>query len=84
MKPVGQWNHLEVTCDRKHDQGRCSTARRRPSMNIDEWTTPNQRPDGTRHKFDVAYKDHPRRGYIGLQDHGGDVWFRNIKLRRLE
>jgi Domain of Unknown Function (DUF1080) len=83
MKPVGQWNHLEVTCDRSTIKS-VLNGQLTASMNTDEWTTPNQRPDGTRHKFDVVYKDHPRRGYIGLQDHGGDVWFRNIKLRRLE
>jgi hypothetical protein len=22
-----------------------------------------------------------REGYIGLQDHGNDVWFRNIRLK---
>ena len=83
MKPVGQWNHLEVTCDRSTIK---AVLNEQPvsQMNMDEWTTPNQRPDGTRHKFDVAYKDHPRRGYIGLQDHGSDVWYRNIELRRIE
>ena len=30
--------------------------------------------------FDVAYKGHPRRGYIGLQDHGSSCRFKNIKL----
>ncbi len=25
-----------------------------------------------------------RQGYIGLQDHGDDVWFRNIKLKEME
>jgi hypothetical protein len=25
-----------------------------------------------------------RMGYIGLQDHGDDVWFRNIKLKVME
>jgi hypothetical protein len=52
-------------------------------MDLDQWPTPNKRPDGSDHKFDVAYKDHPRQGYVGLQDHGSDVYYRNIKLRRL-
>jgi len=51
---------------------------------LDQWKAINKRPDGTDHKFDVAYKDHPRAGYIGLQDHGSDVWFRNIKLLKLK
>jgi hypothetical protein len=44
---------------------------------------PNKRPDGTQHKFDIAFKGHPRKGYIGLQDHGSPCWFKNIKLRPL-
>ena len=52
-------------------------------MDLDQWTMKNKRPDGSDHKFDVAYKDHPRKGYIGLQDHGSDCWYRNIKLKPL-
>jgi hypothetical protein len=51
------------------------------SVDLDKFTEPNKRPDGTPHKFDIAYKDHPRKGYIGLQDHGSPCWFKNIKLR---
>jgi hypothetical protein len=32
----------------------------------------------------VAYRNHPRSGYIGLQDHGAPVWFKNIKLKPLK
>ncbi|HEV3165962.1 MAG TPA: DUF1080 domain-containing protein [Isosphaeraceae bacterium] len=82
MKPVGEWNHIVITCDHERItielNGEPVT-----KMNLDEWTQPNQRPDGSPHKFDIAYKDHPRRGYIGLQDHGSPCWFKNIKLRPL-
>ena len=79
MKPAGEWNHMELTCRgqlvrvvvngievQKTDLGR--------------FDKKNVRPDGTPHKFPFAFKDHPRRGYIGLQDHGSDCWFKNIKL----
>jgi hypothetical protein len=53
------------------------------SINTDEWTQPGKRPDGSTHKFGKAIKDFPREGYIGLQDHGHDVWFKNIKIKPL-
>ncbi|MDA0840021.1 MAG: DUF1080 domain-containing protein [Planctomycetota bacterium] len=30
-----------------------------------------------------AVKDRPLKGYIGLQDHGAVMWFRNIKIKEL-
>ncbi len=81
MKPAGEWNHLEITCDGPRVVVRVN-GERVSSMNLDEWTEPNKRPDGSGHKFDVAYKDHPRSGYIGLQDHGSDCWYKNIKIRK--
>ncbi len=83
MKPAGEWNHMVVICDRNKIavelNGEVVTR-----MDLDEWTEPNRRPDGSQHKFDVAYKTHPRQGYIGLQDHGRDCWYKNIKCRPLK
>lgn len=83
MRPVGEWNHAVVTCRDNlieiEINGETVTR-----MNLDEWTTPNLRPDGSQHKFDIAYKKHPRKGYIGLQDHGGECWYKNIKLLPLD
>ena len=79
MKPIGQWNHLVATC-----QGSVITVNLNGEevnrVDLDRFTLPNKRPDGSDHKFDIAYKDHPRKGYIGLQDHGQDCWYKNIKL----
>jgi len=83
MKPVGEWNQIVVTCDKNiiavELNGEAVTR-----MDLDEWTAPNKRPDGSDHKFDIAYKDHPRKGYIGLQDHGQNCWYKNIKLLPLK
>jgi hypothetical protein len=82
MKPVGEWNHIVVTCNDNLIEVELN-GERVTRMDLDEWTEKNKRPDDSDHKFDVAYKEHPRRGYIGLQDHGADCWYRNIKLRPL-
>jgi hypothetical protein len=82
-KPTGEWNHIVITCDKNRIAVELNgeTVTR---MDLDQWTRPNERPDGSRHKFDIAYKDHPRKGYIGLQDHGAPCWFKNIKLKPLK
>jgi hypothetical protein len=82
IKPAGEWNHIVITCHDNLIEVELN-GERVTRMDLDEWTEKNKRPDGSDHKFDVAYKDHPRRGYIGLQDHGADCWYRSIKLRRL-
>jgi Domain of Unknown Function (DUF1080) len=82
MKPVGEWNHAVITCDRNIIKVELN-GEEVTRMDLDEWKLPEKRPDGTAHKFDVAYRDHPRTGYIGLQDHGSNCWFKNIKLKPL-
>ncbi len=83
MKPAGEWNRLVITCDGAkiavEVNGVAVT-----KADLDEFAKPNLRPDGTAHKFDVAYKDHPRKGHIGLQDHGSPCWYKNIKLKPLK
>lgn len=82
MKPVGEWNHMEVTCNRNVISVELNDEKV-SRMDLDQFVQPNRRPDGSEHKFDIAYKNHPRRGYIGLQDHGSPCWYRNIRLKQL-
>jgi len=83
MKPAGEWNHIEIACQENRIEvvlnGEPVTR-----ADLELFNEPNQRPDKSAHKFDIAFKDHPKSGYIGLQDHGSPCWFKNIKLKPLE
>ena len=82
MRPVGEWNHIAITSKGPLIEV-VLNGEKVNSVDLDKFTEPNKRPDGTPHKFDVAYRDHPRRGYFGFQDHGAPCWFKNIKLKPL-
>jgi hypothetical protein len=78
----GQWNTIEIRCEGPIVEVSVN-GEKVASINCDEWDQPGKRPDGSTHKFGKAIRDFPREGYIGLQDHGHDVWFKNIKLKKL-
>ena len=82
MKPAGEWNHIVVTAKGPILEIELN-GEKVNRLNLDEWTDRSKRPDGTPHKFDTVWKDHPRVGYIGLQDHGSPIWFKNIKIKPL-
>jgi hypothetical protein len=80
-KPVGQWNKVVITVY----QG--TVVFNQNGANVVEfhlWTD-----DWKKMVANSKFKDWPnfintaREGYIGLQDHGNDVWFRNIKVKEL-
>ncbi len=52
-------------------------------IDLSDWEEAGKNPDGTKNKFNTAYKDMTRKGKIGFQDHGGKVWFRNLKIQKL-
>ena len=80
--PPGEWNHMVIVCEGEQIgvvmNGVLTTV-----IHLDQWTEPHKNPDGTENKFNTAYKRMPRVGYIGFQDHGKPVWYRNIRIRKL-
>ena len=82
IKPSGEWNRYRITCDGPKItvelNGETVT-----DMDLDQWTEPKKNPDGSDNKFGTALKDFARRGHIGLQDHGRQVWYRNIRIKPL-
>lgn len=75
-RPAGEWNDLEITTD---------GLKIRVVLNglkvIDTDFADLTEPIG---KFDFAYADMRPEGYLSLQDHGSQVWFRNIRLKILQ
>jgi hypothetical protein len=83
QKPAGEWNHMTVMAKGPRVEV-VLNGENVTTINLDEWTEPGKRPDGSSHKFsNVKIKDLARPGYLGFQDHGQDCWFRNVKIKNL-
>jgi len=81
-KDPGRWNRMTITA-KANKIYVVLNGEEIIDMDLDLWTEPHKNPDGTRNKFNTAYKDMPRVGHIGFQDHGDPVWYRNIKIKKL-
>jgi hypothetical protein len=78
--PTGEWNEVEVMVYRG------TVVHRMNGEVVLEYHIGT--PDWDRMIADSKFAEFPefgkyREGYIGLQDHGDDVWFRNIRIREL-
>lgn len=82
VKPVGEWNQVRVLINNGLVEHWLNGEL---VVEYNLWTPewydmvagskfPQYNPD---------WADVPQNGYIGLQDHGDDVWYKNIKLREL-
>ena len=84
QKPIGQWNHMTITAKGPRIDV-VLNGEAVSSINLDAFTEPGKRPDGSRHKFEgVRIKDFNRPGYVGFQDHGSDCWFKNVKIKEMK
>lgn len=86
--PTGEWNTVEIKCQGPKIEVTLN-GKVVSSMNCDEYDKPGLCPNGKRHKFKLngkprAVKDFARTGYLGFQDHGHKVWYKNVKLKPLD
>ncbi len=82
VRKPGEWNHAVLTCTGSKVTV-VMNGERIIDMDLDRWNTPHSNPDGSPNKFDTAYKSMPRAGYIGFQDHGKPIRYRNIRIKPL-
>ena len=81
-KPAGEWNSIEIICD----QGKVVHRQNGILILHYELWTPEWKALVSKSKFpglNPDWENIAKEGLIGLQDHGTDVWFRNIKMRVL-
>jgi hypothetical protein len=79
-KPIGEWNHTRILVRRGHVEHWLNGVK---VVEYQLWTD-----DWKKRKAGGKWKDAPgygmaRTGYISLQDHGDQVWFKNIKIKPL-
>lgn len=78
-RPAGEWNTVEVILEyphltiRQNDEDAVHT-----QLGTPEW---DEMVDQSKFPLELFGKQEP--GYIGVQDHGDEVWFRNIKIKEL-
>jgi len=80
-KPAGEWNKISIICY----QG--TVVFNQNGANVVEfhlWTEEWKKMcANSKFKDWEWFINTAKEGYIGLQDHGNDVWFRNIKIKML-
>lgn len=90
-KPFGQWNKAKIMVYKGtvvHGQNGENVVEYH--LWTPQWTEMLQASKFSQEKWPLAFEllnncgGPEREGYIGLQDHGDDVWFRNIKVKILE
>lgn len=72
-RPAGEWNSYDITV-RGGEVEVVMNGWRILSVDLDQMTMPIG-------KFSVPFAQLPREGIIALQDHGGEAWYRNIRIR---
>jgi len=75
-RPPGEWNDVEITL-----RGLNIVVVWNGFKIIDTDFSQLTEPIG---KWKMAYKDIPLSGGFGVQNHGGEVWYRNIQIKKLD
>lgn len=79
-KPTGEWNHTVIKVSNGHVE---HWLNEKKVVEYELWSD-----SWKQHKADGKWKNTngyglAKKGHIALQDHGGEAWFKNIRIRQL-
>jgi hypothetical protein len=74
-RPTGEWNTFDMTCKGKHLEV-VMNGWKILDVDLSKMTMPIG-------KFSTPYNDLPLEGYLFLQDHGHELWYRDILIKKL-
>jgi hypothetical protein len=75
-RPAGSWNSYDITV-RGQDVTVVMNGWKVVETDLSKMTMPIG-------KFETPFAELPLKGMIAFQDHGGEVWYRNVKVRPLD
>jgi len=80
LKPVGEWNLSKIVVNGNHVEHWLNDQKIvEYEFNSDDWKT---RKENSKWKNAAGY-GMAKKGHIDLQDHGSEVWYRNILIKAL-
>jgi len=87
-KGPNEWNSVEIKCQGPNVSVKLN-GELVCEMDADEFDEPGERAIPGNHKYQLngqrrAIKDFARKGYLGFQDHGHPVWYKNVKVLVLD
>ncbi|MGM9767614.1 MAG: DUF1080 domain-containing protein [Candidatus Cryptobacteroides sp.] len=91
QKPYGEWNKARIMVYKGtvvHGQNDANVVEYH--LWTDQWTQMLQASKFSQEKWPLAFEllnncgGEAHEGYFGLQDHGDDVWYRNIRIKVME
>ena len=91
QNPYGEWNKAKIMVYKGtvvHGQNDANVVEYH--LWTDQWTQMLQASKFSQEKWPLAFEllnncgGESHEGYFGLQDHGDDVWYRNIRIKVME
>jgi hypothetical protein len=79
MKPAGEWNWMVISGNGPI-LSVLLNGMKVAETDFSKYTEAGKNPDGTKNKFRFAMATLPRKGYFGLQNHGGAIKYRNLMV----